>query len=254
VVVQLGVELEAATRTLGDTAPRPVPSPKTPPRVSSIDLLRGLVMVIMALDHVREFFSISPFPPTDLGQTTAPLFLTRWVTHLCAPTFVLLAGVSAFLSGRRRTLAELSRVLLTRGLWLVVLELTVVNFGWYFNLRYETGFVGQVIWAIGISMVALAGLVRLPRPAIGTIGLVLIAGHNLLDRFDAALGGSFWYAVLHVQRPFPDLHFLVLYPVPPWIGVMAAGYTEGVRLLPAGGLSALVRSRHGAVPADAMVG
>lgn len=225
--MELCAELEAETRTLGDTQPRPILHVAKRPRVQSIDMLRGLVMVIMALDHVREFFTIAQFSPTDLSQTTPAIFLTRWVTHFCAPVFVLLAGTSAWISGRRRTLAEQSRLLVTRGLWLIVLEFTVVNFGWYFNVRYEIGFVGQVIWAIGLSMIVLAALIHLPRAAVAMIAVALIGGHNLLDRFDAQLGDQLWYAILHVQRPFPDLHFLVLYPVLPWIGVMALGYVIG---------------------------
>jgi uncharacterized membrane protein len=225
--VELCAELEAATRNLGDTAPRRIPVARARLRVPSIDLLRGLVMVIMALDHAREFFTSVPFDPTDLGQTTPALFLTRWITHFCAPVFVLLAGTSAWVAGRRRRPAEQSWLLLSRGLWLIVLEFTVVNLGWYFNFRYESGFVGQVIWAIGLSMIALAALIHLPRAAIAMIAVALIGGHNLLDRFDAQLGESLWYAILHVQRPFPALHFTVLYPVLPWIGVMALGYVIG---------------------------
>ena len=121
-------------------------------RVASIDILRGLVMVLMALDHVRDFFTDAHFDPLDLAQTNAPLFLTRWITHFCAPTFVLLAGASAYLTGRSCSRAELSRFLLTRGLWLVVLEVTLLSLVWTFNVRYDQGLFLQVIWAIGVSM------------------------------------------------------------------------------------------------------
>jgi uncharacterized membrane protein len=205
-------------------------------RLDSVDLLRGLVMVVMALDHVRDYFTRSAhlFDPADLALTTAPLFLTRWVTHFCAPTFVFLAGASAFLYGSRpgRSRPELARFLLSRGLWLVLIELTVVRLAWQFNFDYRF-FALQVIWAIGWSMIALAALVFLPIRLVGAFGLLMIATHNLLDRFgaaplrnrpgefaDASLGDWVW-SVLHVQNP------PVIYPLIPWIGVMAAGYAFG---------------------------
>jgi uncharacterized membrane protein len=196
-------------------------------RVQSVDLLRGLVMVIMALDHVRDYFSRSHFDPSDLTQTTAALFATRWITHYCAPVFILLAGVSAWMAGRRRTRAELSFLLLTRGLWLILLEVTVVSFGWYFNFRFEHGASLQVIWAIGISMIVLAGLVWLPRGAISLIAIGLIAGHNLLDPLDAQFAGSPLWSMLHAPHELTGLHLLLRYPVLPWIGVMAAGFALG---------------------------
>lgn len=197
-------------------------------RVASVDLLRGAVMILMVLDHVRDYFSAVRFDPTDLAATTAPLFLTRWVTHFCAPIFILLAGTSAWMAGRRRSRPELARFLVTRGLWLVLLEFTVVNFGWYFNLGYEIGFVGQVIWAIGASMMVLAGLIYLPRPAIAGVAAVMIVGHNLLDGVTAAPGWTtVLWSVLHVEQAHPGLHLFVAYPLIPWIGVMAAGYLLG---------------------------
>ena len=138
------------------------------PRLDSVDLLRGLVIVIMALDHARDFFTNVRFDPTDLTQTSAPLFLTRWITHFCAPVFVFLAGTSAYLyQARGKSLREVSRFLLTRGLWLILTELTLVRFAWTFNLAYDFAFL-QVIWVIGFSMVVLAGLIYLPRWAIAT--------------------------------------------------------------------------------------
>ncbi len=198
-----------------------------PTRVPSIDILRGLVMVLMALDHVRDFFTAARFDPLDLAQTSAPLFLTRWITHFCAPTFVLLAGVSAHLLSQRCSRAELSRFLLTRGLWLVVLEVTVVSLVWTFNVRYDHGLFLQVIWAIGVSMMVLAALVYLPLRAIALFSVLMIGGHNLLDSIaPQSLGAwaSLW-SVLHVFGPIP--HAFVAYPLIPWIGVMSLGYCIG---------------------------
>jgi uncharacterized membrane protein len=196
-------------------------------RVASIDVLRGLVMVLMALDHVRDFFTDARFDPLDLSQTTAPLFLTRWITHFCAPTFVLLAGVSAYLTGRRCTRAELSRFLLTRGLWLVVLEVTLMSLVWTFNVRYDHGLFLQVIWALGVSMIVLAALVHLPLPTIAVGSIVVIFGHNLLDGIDPQSLGA-WAplgSLLHVSGPIP--HAFVAYPLIPWIAVMSLGYCVG---------------------------
>ena len=196
-------------------------------RVASIDILRGLVMVLMALDHVRDFFSAAHFDPLDLSQTTAPLFLTRWITHFCAPIFILLAGVSAYLTGRSCSRAELSRFLLTRGLWLVVLEVTLMSLVWTFNLRYDHGLFLQVIWALGVSMIVLAALVYLPAGEIAAYSVLIIFGHNLLDGFDSRTFGS-WaplWSLLHVSEPVP--HAFVAYPLVPWIAVMSLGYCLG---------------------------
>lgn len=207
-------------------------------RLDSVDLLRGLVMVIMALDHVRDFFHADAlrFDPTDLSQTNAPLFLTRWVTHFCAPVFVFLAGTGAFLStSRGKTRGELSRFLLTRGLWLIVLELTIVRFLWTFNLDYDFMAV-QVIWALGWAMIVLAGLVYLPTWAITTFGLTMIFLHNAFDSVRAAqFGGIGWlWTILHVPgalQPREGVVFYVQYPLVPWLGVMAVGYSLGKLLL-----------------------
>ena len=207
-----------------------------PPRLDSVDLLRGLVMVIMALDHVRDYFTDVRFDPLDLTQTNAALYFTRWITHFCAPVFVFLAGTGAFLSTTRgRTKQELSRFLLTRGLWLVFLELTWVRFGWLFNLDYTWMF-GQVIWAIGWSMVALAGLVFLSVRTITIFGVVMIAVHNAFDGVRPETFGSFgWlWQILHAGGVFEYMHgftFGAFYPLIPWIGVMAAGYGFGSILL-----------------------
>jgi uncharacterized membrane protein len=196
-------------------------------RIASIDILRGLAMVLMALDHVRDFFTAAHFDPLDLTQTSAPLFLTRWITHFCAPTFVLLAGVSAYLAGRRCSRAELSRFLVTRGLWLVVLEVTLMSLVWTFNVRYEHGLFLQVIWVLGVSMVVLAALVYLPVGEIAAYSLLIIFGHNLLDGVDPQTFGS-WaplWSLLHVSEPIP--HAFVAYPLVPWIAVMSLGYCIG---------------------------
>lgn len=207
---------------------------KVRPRLDSVDLLRGLVIVIMALDHARDFFTEVRFDATDLAQTTAPLFFTRWITHFCAPVFVFLAGTSAWLyQARGKTRGDVSRFLLTRGLWLVVLELTVVRWAWMFNFNYTTELLFvQVIWVIGVSMIALAGLIHLPLAAVAAIGGVMIAGHNLFDGVTPeSLGtwGPLW-TFLHVQAPIPlesGQTFFVIYPLIPWIGVMAVGYAFG---------------------------
>ena len=222
------VSLESATPWIART------SPPGGARIDSIDLLRGLVMVVMALDHTRDFFSAGGFNPRDVGDPA--LFLTRWVTHFCAPVFVFLAGTSAFLYGARdRTVREVSRFLFTRGLLLVLLEGTVVRFAWTFSLLPEF-LVLQVIWAIGVSMIVLAGLIHLPRWAIGALGIGLMAGHNLLDGIQAAqLGplGGLWH-VLHqpaLMHPTPEVAVFALYPLITWIGVMSAGYALGPVML-----------------------
>ena len=200
------------------------------PRLNSIDLLRGLVLMVMALDHTRDFFGASAMNPRDVAEPA--LFMTRWITHFCAPIFVLLAGMSAWLYGARgRSTGALSRFLVTRGLWLIVIEFTVVRLGWMFafNLDY---FIMQVIFAIGASMVVLAALVHLPRWAIATIGVALIAGHNLLDGIKAEdFGVLGWvWNILHQPALLTSaggVRLLALYPLIPWIGVMAAGYALG---------------------------
>jgi uncharacterized membrane protein len=201
-------------------------------RVRSLDVLRGTVIVLMVIDHVRFFLSSARFNPTDPAQTTVALFFTRWITHFCAPVFMLLAGAGAYLSlGRGRTRGDLSWFLLTRGLWLLVLELTVARFGWQFNLDYGYSS-ALVFWALGWSMVALAALVWLPLPWIAGFAGVMIAGHNLLDAVEpAAFGRLGWlWTLLHrpgTLSPVPGIRFDVVYPLVPWIGVMAAGYVLG---------------------------
>lgn len=198
-------------------------------RLDHVDLVRGLVMVIMVLDHVRAYFSEVRFDPTDLAQTNVALFATRWITHYCAPTFILLAGASAWIAGTRRSRPELARLLVTRGLWLLLLEFTVISFGWYFSTTMPMGAIAQVIWVIGASMLVLAGLIYLPRVAIAAFGLSLVAGHNLLDGIAPERFGSFapLWSTLHVQGPLEILPVFLLYPLVPWVGLMALGYVAG---------------------------
>jgi uncharacterized membrane protein len=201
-------------------------------------MLRGLVMVIMALDHVRDFFSNAyTFDPTDLTQTNAPLFFTRWVTHFCAPVFVFLAGTGAFLStSRGKTRKDLAAFLLSRGLWLVLLDLFFVHtLGWWFNFDYHLLY-GDVLWALGWSMVVMAGLVFLPVWSITAVGIAMVALHNIFDGVPAASFDSLrWlWAILHsgdMLEPLPGVHFIPGYPLVPWIGVMAAGYGFGALML-----------------------
>lgn len=213
-------------------------TPSPSPRLDSVDVLRGLVIVLMAWDHTRDFFhsAVYQFDALDLAKTTPAVWFSRWITHFCAPVFVLLAGTGAFLStGRGRTTRDLSWFLLTRGLWLVVLELTWVRWaGWTFglNLREHQGL---VLWAIGWSMVTLAGLVWLPRPLITGFGLLLIAGHHALDGLRPEDWGRWagWWRVIHAGGTFeiaPGIVFGAGYPLVPWIGVMAAGYGLGAEL------------------------
>src|SRR5215813_5895470 len=199
-------------------------------RLDSVDLLRGLVMVVMALDHTRDFFGAAGMNPRDVAEPA--LFLTRWVTHFCAPVFIFLAGLSAYLHGAHgRTTGDVSRFLLTRGFWLVLIEFTLVRFGWTFGFDLDV-FVMQVIWVIGASMVVLAGLIHLPRWAILAVGIGMIAGHNLLDSVRAEdLGAAGWvWNVLHQPKLLQftaQTHVFVLYPLIPWVGVMATGYALG---------------------------
>jgi len=202
-------------------------------RLRSLDIIRGAVMVLMAIDHVRVYSGL------PAGGPTAGIFFTRWITHFCAPAFVFLAGTSAFLYGQRHR--DLPRFLLTRGLWLVLLELTVIRVMWTFNVEFGQYMLAGVIWVIGWSMILLAGLVRLPVAVAGVVGLVIIAGHNVLD-------GRFWQLAESIgERQWAGLwkivyfsffagpvalgaggpRLMVLYSIVPWVGVMAAGYAFG---------------------------
>jgi uncharacterized membrane protein len=155
-------------------------------RLESIDLLRGVIMIIMALDHTRDFFSNTGLNPTDPTNTTIPLFFTRWITHFCAPTFFLLTGVGAYLSLRKKSKRELSIFLFTRGLWLIFIEVVVFRcFGWQWNFDYHLLLL-NVLWALGCAMIVLSVLVYLPTWLVATFGVVMIAGHNLLDSIQSS--------------------------------------------------------------------
>jgi uncharacterized membrane protein len=218
---------------LDRTAAAKTPAPRQ--RLESIDLLRGLVIVIMVLDHVREFFHPTGMTrdPTDLAHTTPALFFTRWITHLCAPTFVFLAGASAYLQkSAGRSKAELSRFLLTRGLWLIFLEVTVVGLGFNFG----PGLLLQVIWAIGGGFILLAGLIWLPRAAVIGVGLAIVIGHGALTPHAAPIAAlkPLWAMVLWPGSMGIGPGY-VTYPVIPWLGVMCLGYGLGPMFrLPAG--------------------
>lgn len=201
-------------------------------RLESIDLLRGIVMIIMALDHTRDYFHNSAFlfNPEDLTQTNPVLFFTRWITHFCAPVFVFLAGTSAYLYGAKRTTKELSIFLFTRGLWLVFVELFVLILIKTFNPSFHFIHV-QVIWVIGISMIVLSALIFSKWSFILLTGIVLIAAHNLLDgvHVPGNNGLSLLWSLLHEPGRFTFGPFTVsvLYPLLPWIGTMALGYCAG---------------------------
>ena len=201
-------------------------------RIESIDLLRGIVIVIMALDHVRDYFHADNFfyEPNDLTQTNAAIFFTRWITHFCAPVFVFLAGTSAFLVGERKTKNELAAFLLKRGLWLMLLELIVIDFAWSFNPAFPT-FRLQVIWVLGLSMVVMSALIYLPSKMILIVGLVIMFGHNLLDNIHAS-GNSikdFLWAELHERKviSIAGRKIRTGYPLLPWLGIMMLGYSFG---------------------------
>ncbi|UKM66339.1 heparan-alpha-glucosaminide N-acetyltransferase domain-containing protein [Flavobacteriaceae bacterium GSB9] len=202
-------------------------------RIESIDILRGVVMVIMALDHVRDYFYYGAFfnSPTNLETTTPFLFFTRFITHYCAPVFIFLAGTSAFLYGQKKSKPELFKFLSTRGIWLTLLEITVNNLIWKFDLTYSR-LILQVIWAIGLSMVALSFLIFLSKKALLAIGSIIVLCHNLLDGV-MMNGTSFksivWY-ILHQPNFIPlenGNNIGVFYPVLPWLGLMVLGYCLG---------------------------
>jgi len=198
-------------------------------RIKNLDILKGFVMILMALDHTRDYFHADSFvfDPTNIDKSNILIFLTRWVTHFCAPAFSMLAGVSAFIMGQKKTKAELSAFLLKRGLWLVFIELTVVNFAWFFDISFGT--IGLItIWSLGVSMIVLSALVYLPLGGILAFSIALIFGHNLLDSIH--FGGNVIWAILH-EFYFYDFNngftFFVGYPLIPWIAVMSLGYCFG---------------------------
>lgn len=196
-------------------------------RLESVDIVRGVIMIFMALDHTRDFFGVTGFSPSDPAQTTIPLFFTRWITHFCAPVFFLLTGTGAYLSLRRKSKRELSQFLFTRGLWLIFLELTLFRcFGFQFNFGYHVTLL-NVLWALGWAMIALSVLVHLPGSLTTAFGLVMIAGHNLLDRIQSS--NAIW-SILHSPNFImenPQHSVFVGYPLIPWLGVTAVGYSLG---------------------------
>ena len=205
-------------------------SAKSRSRLGSIDALRGLVMIIMALDHVRDFFHIGAmsFSPTDLTQTTPILFFTRWITHFCMPVFMFTAGMGAFLFSQRHTRAELSRFLWTRGMWFVFLEVAVMQLAYTFNFSSGNLILLLVLWIFGICFVVMAGLIYLPLRWLAALSLVVIVFHNLLDGIDASKFGAaapIWN-VLHQPGAFRIAGRLVAtsYPLLPWVAVIGAGF------------------------------
>lgn len=201
-------------------------------RIESIDILRGLVMVIMALDHVRDYFHYGSFfsNPTNLETTTPFLFFTRFITHYCAPVFIFLAGTSAFLYGSKKTKLELFKFLFTRGLWLIILALVVNNLLWKFDITYSF-IILQVIWAIGLCMILLSFVIFFPIRALLFIGLILVAGHNFLDNIimeGSSIESIVWY-ILHQEKfiSIGNIFFAFKYPIIPWFGLITLGYCFG---------------------------
>ncbi len=200
-------------------------------RIESIDLLRGIIMVIMALDHTRDFFHMKGMEdPLDLATTTPILYGTRWITHFCAPIFVFLSGLSVWLQSQRKSTKELSGFLISRGIWLVLVDLFVITLFTTANIHYSV-FIIQVLWAIGISMAILGLLIWLPYPAILAIGLVIVLGHNLLDYAEAGrMNVPLWWNLLHKQGGivlWKDHFLFIFYPFLPWTGLMILGYCLG---------------------------
>jgi uncharacterized membrane protein len=226
----------------------PMPARATPTarsRLTSLDALRGIVMIVMALDHVRDFFHADAmvFRPEDLARSNAVLFFTRWITHFCAPVFFFLAGAGASLWAARegRTTAALSRYLAARGLWLIVLELTVLRFGFFFSLTGGPWLL-TVLWALGLSMIGLALVCRMPVRVLAALSLAVIALHNLLDSITARQLGplAFVWNILHQPGAFVvgATPVIVAYPLVPWVAVMVAGYCFAscyLRAVPAAG-------------------
>jgi len=217
----------SSARPLASATTAPALTPAVQPRLESVDVVRGVIMIIMALDHTRDYFGIPGQNPTDLGTTTAALFFTRWITHFCAPVFFLLTGTGAYLSLRRKSTGELSRFLFTRGLWLIFLEIVVMRcFAYQFNVDYRVTML-IVLWALGWAMIALSLLVRLRASTVAAIGVGMIVSHNLLDGVTSA--NPIW-TILHspgfVLTTSEHVVF-VAYPLIPWIGVTALGYGLG---------------------------
>jgi uncharacterized membrane protein len=216
-----------AVDVVADEAVRPSPGPtSTRPRLEAVDIVRGVIMIIMALDHTRDYFGIPGQSPTDMATTTPALFFTRWITHFCAPVFFLLTGTGSFLSLRKKSVSELSRFLLSRGLWLIFLEVVVFRcLALQFNFDYRVTML-IVLWALGCAMITLSLLVRLPATVVATIGAAMIVLHNAFDTVRSA--NPIW-TLLHGQNFLvngPHVVF-VAYPLIPWVGVTAVGFGLG---------------------------
>lgn len=221
-----------STATLNATGSSLTPKVKRH-RLEAVDLLRGLLMILMALDHTRDYFSNAGVDAADALHSWPSLFATRWITHLCAPGFLLLAGASVWLQrSQGKSRAQLTRFLVTRGLWLIFLELTLITFAWQFTMHV---LILQVIWVLGAAMIILAGLQWLPMPLVGLFGAGMILGHNLLDGIHAQTLGR-WSDAWEVFHEFGPLTFnhhtfaFMGYPLVPWVGVIALGYCFGALL------------------------
>lgn len=202
-------------------------------RIQSIDIVRGLIMVIMTLDHSRDFLHYAGNPPLNLSSTTVILFFTRWITHFCAPTFLFLSGVSAYLAGQRRTKKELSVFLLQRGLWLIVSDLVIISFLFSFDIRYHS-LILEVLWATGFGMIILALLLCAPIQLIGAVALIIYVGHDLLQYLQLPAEGAMGILsklFLSARGVFIPLSanrtIIVLYAVLPWTGALLLGYVFG---------------------------
>jgi uncharacterized membrane protein len=249
-------------------------APAVRSRLGSIDLLRGLVMIVMVLDHTRDYVHVTGLAgdPTNLATTTAMLFMTRWITHYCAPIFVFLAGVGAYLQhSRGMSTRALSRFLVTRGLWLIVLEATVIRVSNWFNLDYSYLATLQVIWALGVSMIVLAALIHLPLRVVASLGVAVIVAHNAFDGIRVAswpgpgspapsIAAKLWMVLHQPTEVFPILGdgspvVLVIYPLVPWLGVIAVGYAFGAvyTLEPARRRTLLLRTGLGLIAAFIVV-
>jgi len=214
-----------------------IPAQAVPgPRLQSVDAVRGAIMMLMAIDHIRDYVarSAQQFLPTDLARTTPAIFFTRWITHFCAPVFMLTAGLGAYfwLTRGHRSKGELSRLLISRGIWLIVLEVTILRVIFFSQISWTANPVLLIIlWAIGVSMIALAGLIYLPMPVIAAVSVAIIALHNLLGNVSAErFGRAAWIWDILYRRgviAIDGIKFRPAYPVLPWIGVMAAGYCLG---------------------------
>lgn len=210
------------------TTPSAVPETKSArPRLDAIDVTRGIIMIIMALDHTRDYFGIPGQNPTNMATTTVALFFTRWITHFCAPTFFLLTGTGAYLSLQKKTTGELSQFLLTRGLWLIFLEAVIMRcFAYQFNFDFRVTLL-IVLWGLGLTMIVMAALVRFPVIVSTVFGIAVIVLHNA---FDGVTWSNPLWTILHSPGFLvnsPDRVVFVTYPLIPWVGVTAIGYSLG---------------------------